>query len=194
MAALLLHACDLLGALIALLLLLRFYLSGGPYARAGRLGWAVSRMSDWALEPLARWLPRLWGMETGALLLAWLVMLAATALDLALGGGRLTTGAVTTAALMAALALLRLLALSCQLCFFVLITGTLLSWFRGQLPRVGVIEYYFAQLLWPVRRVLPPLGGLDLSPLATLVAVELARFAASDAAGGLHRILLGGQW
>lgn len=186
MAALLLHACDLLGALIALLLLLRFYLSGGPYARAGRLGWAVSRMSDWALEPLARWLPRLWGMETGALLLAWLVMLAATALELALGGGRLATDAGTTAALMAALALLRLIALSCQLCFFVLITGTLLSWFRGQLPRVGVIEYYFAQLLWPVRRVLPP--------LATLVAVELARFAASDAAGGLHRILLGGQW
>lgn len=194
MAALLLHACDLLGALIALLLLLRFYLSGGPYARAGRLGWTVSRMSDWALEPLARWLPRLWGMETGALLLALLVMLAIAALELAIGGGRLATDAGTTAALMIVLALLRLIALSCQLCFFVLITGTLLSWFRGQLPRVGVIEYYFAQLLWPVRRVLPPLGGLDLSPLATLVAVELARFAASDAAGGLHRILLGGQW
>jgi YggT family protein len=43
-------------------------------------------------------------------------------------------------------------------------------------PIVDVIDRLCAPLLRPFRRIIPLVGGLDLSPLALLVALQIATF------------------
>ncbi len=60
----------------------------------------------------------------------------------------------------------------------VLFARVLSSWIPGLNPRQPVV-----QLLWtltepvlaPLRRLLPPLGGLDVSPLVAFLLLELVR-------------------
>ncbi|CAM5193357.1 membrane protein [Alishewanella longhuensis] len=60
-----------------------------------------------------------------------------------------------------------------NLVFWVLLIRAIMSWFsQGRNP----MEYVFQQLtepfLSPIRRILPPMGGLDLSVLVALIALK----------------------
>lgn len=67
------------------------------------------------------------------------------------------------------------------LLFWVLIIRAILSWVsQGQNP----IEYVMLQLtdplINPIRRVIPPMGGLDLSVLVLFIALQFANFMIGD--------------
>jgi len=49
-----------------------------------------------------------------------------------------------------------------------------LSWVSTQSVLADVIERLVAPLLMPIRRVLPLVGGIDLSPLALLLILQIA--------------------
>lgn len=55
-----------------------------------------------------------------------------------------------------------------------LIVYAVMSWVQAQSPMSDVIARLCAPLLRPVRRVLPLMGGLDLSPLVLLVLLQVA--------------------
>ncbi|TRW47948.1 YggT family protein [Aliidiomarina halalkaliphila] len=68
------------------------------------------------------------------------------------------------------------LIITLQLMFWILIIRAILSWFsQGRNP----IEFVFAQLtepmLAPIRRIIPPIGGLDLSVLVLIILVQFVR-------------------
>lgn len=72
------------------------------------------------------------------------------------------------------------LTLTLQLMFWILIIRAILSWFsQGRNP----IEFVFAQLtepmLAPIRRIIPPIGGLDLSVLVLIIIVQFVRISIS---------------
>lgn len=52
-----------------------------------------------------------------------------------------------------------------------------LSWFPTSHGFMGSVQYWMARItepvLGPVRRALPPLGGLDLSPLVVLLFLSI---------------------
>jgi YggT family protein len=54
------------------------------------------------------------------------------------------------------------------------IVYAVLSWVRADSPIVDVIDRLCAPLLRPWRRMIPLVGGIDLSPLAFLVALQVA--------------------
>jgi YggT family protein len=61
-----------------------------------------------------------------------------------------------------------------NLYFFSILTEAVLSWFgQGRSPLDGMLRPLNAPLLKPVRRVLPPLGGLDFSPLVVLLLLQV---------------------
>lgn len=67
-----------------------------------------------------------------------------------------------------------------QLMFWILIIRAILSWFsQGRSP----VEYIMMQLtepmLAPIRRIIPPMGGLDLSVLILIILIQFVRVALS---------------
>lgn len=59
-----------------------------------------------------------------------------------------------------------------------IIARVLLSWIPGfgfNHPAVRIIHQATAPLLDPIRRLMPPIGGLDMSPLVALMLLHLAR-------------------
>ena len=59
----------------------------------------------------------------------------------------------------------------------VVVVAVILSWMRvDQRNPLAVIVYSLTEpLLGPIRRVLPPMGGLDFSPMVLLVGLQILR-------------------
>jgi YggT family protein len=82
------------------------------------------------------------------------------------------------------LGLLSLLKAAGGLVFWVLLVRAILSWVsQGRSP----IEYVFHQItepmLAPVRRILPDMGGFDLSVLVVFIVLQFANFLMGDFVG-----------
>lgn len=70
--------------------------------------------------------------------------------------------------------MLKLIYILVNLYFFTIFTEVILSWFaQGRSPVDGMLRPLNAPLLRPVRRVLPPLSGLDFSPLVVLLLLQV---------------------
>lgn len=60
--------------------------------------------------------------------------------------------------------------------FWVLIVRAILSWFsQGYNPVEAMLHQITEPLLAPVRKVIPPIGGLDLSVLVVVIALQFLR-------------------
>ena len=72
--------------------------------------------------------------------------------------------------------LLRFIDLAFTLYTFAIIARSLLSWFRLDYyhPVVQFLIQITEPLLAPLRRYIPPMGGLDLAPLAALLILWFA--------------------
>lgn len=60
---------------------------------------------------------------------------------------------------------------------FILIARALISWINPD-PRNKIVQFLYQitePVLVPVRRVIPPIGGLDLSLLVVLVIIQILR-------------------
>jgi YggT family protein len=73
----------------------------------------------------------------------------------------------------AATALVNLVLLTLRLFTFAIIVRVVLSWIApaGYNPALAIITTLTEPILRPFRRVIPPLGGLDLSPLFVIIAL-----------------------
>jgi YggT family protein len=56
---------------------------------------------------------------------------------------------------------------------YAIIIQAVLSWINPHNPAASVLESLARPLLKPLRRLIKPVGGLDLSPLAVFVIAQL---------------------
>ncbi|AMG03590.1 MULTISPECIES: YggT family protein [Vibrio] len=130
--------------------------------------------------PLRRVIPSLGSMDLATVLFAYvLCVLKYVALVLIASGG-----AVTFSADFLFLGLLSLIKAAGGLLFWVLLIRAILSWVsQGRSP----IEYVFHQLtepmLAPIRRIIPVMGGFDLSVLVLFIVLQFANFLMGDFIG-----------
>ncbi|ENM5765353.1 YggT family protein [Vibrio mimicus] len=130
--------------------------------------------------PLRRVIPSLGSMDLATVLFAYvLCVLKYVALVLIASGG-----AVTFSADFLFLGLLSLIKAAGGLLFWVLLIRAILSWIsQGRSP----IEYVFHQLtepmLAPIRRIIPVMGGFDLSVLVLFIVLQFANFLMGDFIG-----------
>ena len=135
------------------------------------LGQAVLRFTDPVIRPLRRVLGPVGRIDVASFVAVYAAQYAgSTLLRLAAGGG--------FAPGLTALAAARDLA-SNVLFFYsaAIIAYAVLSWFGpgGYNPAARLLSAICEPVLAPVRRLLPPLGGLDLSPLLVLVLLQAAQ-------------------
>ena len=154
--------------------LLRFIMQWMRAPFRNPVGQAVSALTDWAVKPLRKVLPGFGGYDWASLVVAWvlqvlwLVSLSVLTTPLA------TLGSGSAAGLIAVLAVIELLKAALWIVIVAVFVQALLSWVAPDGPLAGVLNALTFPLLTPIRRVIPPLGGvLDLSPLIVIVLAQL---------------------
>ncbi|OGI48816.1 MAG: hypothetical protein A2151_04480 [Candidatus Muproteobacteria bacterium RBG_16_65_34] len=135
----------------------------------------VVAITNPALKPLRRAIPGLLGIDLASVVLLLLLKLAEFYLLSLLGFfGRV---AVTPLGLGVA-AVLDLTKLALYVYIFAILIRVILSWFNPHgarhNPALGLVYSLSEPLLAPARRLIPPVSGMDLSPLAVLVLLQLA--------------------
>lgn len=128
------------------------------------------------IAPMRRFLPSIGSLDTATLVLALVIgMLKVFVLNLMLGGGELYfLGLLISGVLVVLKEVFSLM-------FWVLIIRALLSWVsQGYNPIEGVLHQLTEPMLAPIRRILPPMGGLDLSVLVALIALQFVQILFQD--------------
>ncbi len=130
----------------------------------------IVRVTNPLVRPLRRVIPPIGGIDTATLLVILGLELAATALLLGMATGGPLPGLVT----LLYLAVLRTLVLLLRLYFVAILISVILSWVGrdARHPLVALLNSVVEPVLRPVRRILPSIGGLDLSPLIVLLLIQ----------------------
>ena len=163
---------DIGAGLLAGLCLLRLYMqyhriplsvrSGNP------IGPFLFAVTDWLVLPLRRVVPPIGRVDMASLIGALLVELAQYGLQwLLLGGGGGWVSIVV-------LALFGMARMAISMGTGLVIVYAVLSWVQTHSLLSDLMERLVAPLLSPVRRIVPLVGGVDLSPLALLVLLQIA--------------------
>ena len=158
-------------ALIVYSALLRFIMQCLRAPFRNPLGQAVAALTDWAVKPLRKVLPGFRGLDWASLIVAWVAQLGWLLALAALGGAALSGPLIGA---LAALAVIELLKAALWILIIAVFLQALLSWVAPDGPLAGVLNALTFRFLAPIRRVIPPLGGvLDLSPLIVIVLAQL---------------------
>ena len=147
--------------------LLRLYMQQQRVPFGNPLGRMVFALSNWLVLPLRRVLPAVGRWDSASLAGAFLLELAQVGLLW------LLFGAEGTAALVPLLALLGLARLVVSGFTGLVIVYAILSWVQTHSMLYDLIERLCAPPLRPIRRLIPLVGGVDLSPLALLVLLQV---------------------
>lgn len=140
----------------------------------------VVKATQPVVAPLRRVIPSIGSIDLATIVFAYvLCVVKFVALILVASGG-----SVSFSPDFLLLGLLSLLKAAGGLLFWVLLIRAILSWVsQGRSP----IEYVFHQLtepmLAPIRRILPAMGGFDLSVLVLFIALQFVNFLMGDLIG-----------
>ena len=162
-----------LGSMYLLIVLLRFVLQWLRADFFNPVSQFVVRATQPLLKPLRRLIPSFGGFDLASLVLALLLQTLLSALMLTLSGAG---GLVVSLLPMLLLwSLIAVLALFAKIFFFALVASVILSWVAqgSHNPGVLLVNQLCEPLLSPIRRILPNLGGLDLSPIFAFIALNL---------------------
>lgn len=126
------------------------------------------RITSPLLVPLRRVIPSIGRLDTAAVVLALLLEIASLFIvsqinSLSLAWPQLILLAIT-----------KLLMAVLWLYFFLILAVVILSWVGGQVrhPIIPLMAQLTEPVLRPLRKVIPPIAGMDLSPLFAIIAIR----------------------
>jgi YggT family protein len=132
------------------------------------LGQAVLRFTDPLVRPLRRVLQPAGKLDVASIVALLLVQFAGTALIRLVAGGGFAAGPVLASGLK------ELLRTVLQFYTVAILVQAVLSWVAPGThnPATQLLGRLCEPLLRPFRRLIPPVGGLDFSPLLVLIGLQ----------------------
>ncbi len=155
-------ACTLVGGAC----LLRMFMHWRRMSMANPVGQFVLALTDWLVKPLQRIVPLTGRVDAASLLGVWLLKMVQYVVFMLLAG-------MARWALLPVLALLGVARLAASVATAVIIVVVVLSWMQNRTQIADVLNRLTAPLLAPLRRVVPLVGGVDLSPLIAVVVLQV---------------------
>jgi len=162
-----------LGGLFTVALLLRFLLQLWRAPARNPLADFLAALTDFAVRPARRVIPGWWGLDIATPGLAWLCEFAQLLLVLRLRGYEFGPAVGAAAVALSLLAALELGKLVVYIMMVAVIAQAVLSWISPYHALAPLLNAATRPVLRPLRRVIPPLANVDLSPLAALIALQL---------------------
>ncbi|ALO42955.1 YggT family protein [Pseudoalteromonas phenolica] len=156
--------------LFLMVVLLRFWLQLVRADFYNPLSQTVVKATSFAVNPLRKIIPGVGGLDLASLILAFLVGFAKVSILMVMFyGGWEPVGAALGS-------LVTVITESFNLILFILIVRALLSWVaQGYNPIAAVFEQLSEPMLRPLRKVIPPIGGFDLSILVAIIALQFLK-------------------
>jgi len=146
------------------------------------------KLTDPPLRYLRRFIPGLWGMDLASVVL----LLVLQGVEIWIVSGILDSG--TNPIGIVVLSVARLLGLAIHVFMFAIIVHVIMSWLNPHTynPMIGLLYSLTEPLLSQARKLVPPISGLDLSPIIVIVGLQLASMLLVHPIADLGRgILLG---
>ncbi len=154
--------------LFLLVLLLRFWL---PWLRAdfrNPIAQGILRLTSPLIIPVRRIIPPIGRLDTATVIVAFAIQYLTVLIIL-------TLSAITPAiAPIALTSLVDLVLLSLRLFTFAIFIHIILSWIAPGTynPATAFISMLVEPVMRPFRRIIRPMGGLDISPLFAIIALQ----------------------
>ena len=158
---------DTVVTFFVILLLARFHFQWLRVPFQNPAGQFVLACTSWMVMPVRRVIPGLTGYDIPTLLLAWTLQALRLWIDDAL------TGTDSRLVPVVAVALVDLFYYSILILIVAVIVQAVMSWFSAYSPLSPALNALTRPFLRPFRRLIPLLGGFDLSPLVLLVLLQV---------------------
>jgi len=158
-----------LGSLYLLIVLMRFILQLVRANFYNPLCQFVVKATQPLLKPLRRVIPSMFGLDMSSLVLALLLQILLFAVILLLNGYQANT------VLLLPWGLIGIFSLFLKIIFWSMIISVILSWVApgSRSPGAELVYQITEPVLAPFRRLIPNLGGLDISPIFAFIAIQL---------------------
>ncbi|MEC4719232.1 YggT family protein [Noviherbaspirillum sp. CPCC 100848] len=158
---------DTIASVLGGVLLLRFWMQVVRVRPPTTLGQFIFQLTDWLVRPLRRLLPGVGGYDWASLIGAILIIVLSIAINLAIASRFAPEFLVV-------LSLLRFFEWIFYGFIGLLIIEAIFSWVNPHAPLAPFIRALNDPLLRPLRRIVPLVGNIDLSPLVALILLQIA--------------------
>jgi YggT family protein len=155
---------DAAAVLVGGTLLLRFWMQAIRVRPPSSVAHFTFALSDWLVRPMRRIIPGVGGYDWATLISAFLIVLLATSIFL-------LTGMSVEGMLL--LALYRFFNWIIYGWIILMIFEAILSWVNPHAPVAPFVRALNEPLLRPLRRMIPLVGGLDLSMLVAVILLQI---------------------
>jgi YggT family protein len=158
-----------LGSLYLLIVLMRFILQLVRANFYNPLCQFIVKATQPLLKPLRRVIPSMFGLDMSSLVLALIIQMVLIAVILAL------KGFMVDWVLLVPWSLIAIFSLFLNIIFYAMIISVILSWVApgSHNPGAELVAQITEPVLAPFRRLIPNLGGLDISPIFAFIAIQL---------------------
>jgi YggT family protein len=159
---------DAVTSFFVFVLLARFHFQWLRVPFRNPVGEFVLATTNWLVATARRAIPGLAGLDLATLLLAFVVQALGLWLQAAIVGAEPGAGTI------AAIAAVDLLRYSLYILVFAVIVQAVLSWVNPYTPLAPAFDTITRPFLRPLRRFVPPVGNVDLTPLILLIILYVA--------------------
>ena len=164
---------DFVASFFVFLLLARFHFQWLRVSFRNPVGAFIVAATDWIVRPARRVIPSLAGLDLATLVVAWLLQAIALWVLLSLVDGGKSASASGSIGVIAMLALVDLLRYSLYILMFAVLVEVVLSWVNPYSPVAPLFQSVTRPFLAPIRRLIPPIANVDLSPLVLLLLLQV---------------------
>lgn len=167
----LIYLLDGVTMLVLVVFLLRFWM---PLLRVdfrNPVAQGILRITSPVIVPVRRVIPSIGRIDTATVLVAFAIQCLSVWIAMLLIGMPIRPLFIAVASIF------ELATLSVGIFMFVIFIGIVLSWLAPPTynPVVAIVQSMSEPLLRPFRRLIPPMGGLDLSPVVPLLLLGALR-------------------
>lgn len=161
---------DALFHLFILAALVRFWMQAFRASARNPIAQFTMALTDFAVKPLRRVIPGAFNLDWASLVVAFLAeFVLQVLLVLVLGGS--PTGALLPVLLF--MAFVKLIRLSIYIFMGAIIIQAVLSWVNPHHPVAPFFHALTRPFLKPFQKAVPPIGGVDITPVLVLIAFQL---------------------
>jgi YggT family protein len=157
---------DTVASVLAGVLLLRFWMQVVRVRPPSSLAQFTFQLTDWLVRPLRRVLPGIGGYDWASLVGAFLIAVLSMAIDVWLVSQ-------LPIQMILLLSVLRLLQWMFYGLMGLILIEVVFSWVNPHAPLAPFVRALNDPLMRPLRRIIPLIGNVDLSPLVALILLRI---------------------
>ena len=154
---------DTIVSFLVFLLLARFHFQWLRVPFRNPMGEFLLATTSWIVMPARRVVPGLAGLDLASLILAWVLQAAGLWAQAAIAGAEPSGIAI------AAIAAVDLVRYSVYILVFAVFVQVAISWINPDAPLGPLFDMVTRPFLRPLRRFVPPVGRVDLTPMVLLI-------------------------